>query len=85
MMDRDIAMKTADCRHTVHYYGALFRDGDVMILMEVMDISLDKFYLRAFANNRPIPEKILGKIAYSVHKITITPSPQLLMLAHITS
>jgi len=59
-------MKTADCRHTVHYYGALFRDGDVMILMEVMDISLDKFYLRAFANNRPIPEKILGKIAYSV-------------------
>jgi hypothetical protein len=28
--------------------------------------SLDKFYARAFANNRPIPEDVLGKIAFSV-------------------
>jgi hypothetical protein len=30
--------------------------------------SLDKFYARAFANNRPIPEDVLGKIAFSVNR-----------------
>ena len=40
--------------------------GDVMICMEVMDISLDKFYARAFNRNKPIPEDVLGKVAYSV-------------------
>ena len=37
-----------------------------MICMEVMDISLDKFYARAFNRNKPIPEDVLGKVAYSV-------------------
>merc|ERR1719419_928668 len=72
LMDLDISMRSSDCPFTVHFYGAMFRDGDVMICMEVMDISLDKFYMRAFArqgippDQRPIPEAILGKIAYSV-------------------
>ena len=65
-MDLDVSMRTSDCKYTVHFFGAMFRDGDVMICMEVMDISLDKFYMRAFANERPIPENVLGKIAYSV-------------------
>ena len=59
-------MRSSDCPYTVHFYGAMFREGDVMICMEVMDTSLDKFYARAFANNRPIPEDVLGKIAVSV-------------------
>ena len=49
-----------------------------MICMEVMDISLDKFYMRAFASHKrapqnqlAIPESILGKIAYSVRRIFI--------------
>merc|ERR1719384_1733133 len=55
-----------ECPYTVHYFGAMFREGDVMICMEVMDISLDKFYARAFNINKPIPEDVLGKVAYSV-------------------
>ena len=34
--------------------------------MEVMDMSLDKFYARAYAHNRSIPEDILGKITFAV-------------------
>ena len=66
LMDLDISMRTSACPYTVHFYGAMFREGDVMICMEVMDISLDKFYARAFNNNKPIPENVLGKVAYSV-------------------
>ena len=67
-MDLDISMRTSDCPYTVHFYGAMFREGDVMICMEVMDMSLDKFYARAFNINRPIPENVLGKVAFSVNK-----------------
>ena len=65
-MDLDISMRSMECPYTVHYFGAMFREGDVMICMEVMDISLDKFYARAFNINKPIPEDVLGKVAYSV-------------------
>jgi len=34
--------------------------------MEVMDMSLDKFYKMLYENNRTIPEDILGKIAVAV-------------------
>ena len=66
LMDLDISMRSMECPYTVHYFGAMFREGDVMICMEVMDISLDKFYARAFNINKPIPEDVLGKVAYSV-------------------
>ncbi len=59
-------MRTSECPYTVHFYGAMFREGDVMICMEVMDLSLDKFYARAFNINKPIPEIVLGKVAFSV-------------------
>ena len=65
-MDLDISMRTSDCPYTVHFYGAMFREGDVMICMEVMDISLDKFYARAFNKNKSIPEDVLGKVAFAV-------------------
>lgn len=65
-MDLDISLRTADCPYTVHFYGAMFREGDVMICMEVMDVSLDKFYARAFNINKLIPENVLGKVACSV-------------------
>ena len=67
-MDLDISLRTADCPYTVHFYGAMFREGDVMICMEVMDVSLDKFYARAFKINKPIPENVLGKVACSVSR-----------------
>jgi len=34
--------------------------------MEVMDMSLDKFYKMLYENKRTIPEDILGKIAVAV-------------------
>ncbi|GLV39415.1 licorne [Carabus blaptoides fortunei] len=66
LMDLDISMRSSDCPYTVQFYGALFREGDVWICMEVMDTSLDKFYAKVYRNNRVIPEPILGKIALAV-------------------
>lgn len=65
-MDLDVSMRTSDCPFTVHFYGAMFREGDVWICMEVMDTSLDKFYAKVYKNNRNIPEDILGKIGLAV-------------------
>lgn len=66
LMDLDIAMRSSDCEFTVHFYGAMFREGDVWICMEVMDTSVDKFYAKVFGNGREMPECVLGKIAFSV-------------------
>lgn len=65
-MDLDISMRSSDCQYTVQFYGALFREGDVWICMEVMDTSLDKFYHKVYSYSRVIPEDILGKIAFAV-------------------
>lgn len=65
LMDLDVNMK-ANCPHTVKFYGALFREGDVWICMEVMDTSLDKFYKEVYAREQSIPEDVLGKMAYCV-------------------
>lgn len=66
LMDLDVSMRASACPYTVHFYGALFREGDVWICMEVMDMSLDKFYAKVYKNKRTIPENILGKIVFSV-------------------
>ena len=66
MMDLDISLRSSDCPYTVHFYGAMFREGDVWICMEVMDTSVDKFYQKVFKSNRDMPEWVLGKIAFSV-------------------
>ncbi|CAB3399828.1 unnamed protein product [Caenorhabditis bovis] len=50
----------------VRFYGAMFREGDVWICMEVMDTSLDKFYRKAYKNGLKIPEPFIGKMALSV-------------------
>lgn len=66
LMDLDISMRSSDCPYTVQFYGALFREGDVWICMEVMDTSLDKFYSKVYKNGRQIGEDILGHIAFAV-------------------
>ncbi|XP_018619787.1 dual specificity mitogen-activated protein kinase kinase 6-like isoform X1 [Scleropages formosus] len=68
LMDLDISMRTVDCPYTVTFYGALFREGDVWICMELMDTSLDKFYRKVIKKGKKIPEDILGKIAVSIVK-----------------
>ncbi|CAL1686515.1 unnamed protein product [Lasius platythorax] len=66
LMDLDISMRSSACSYTVQFYGALFREGDVWICMEVMDMSLDKFYTKVYKHGRAIPEDILGKVAFAV-------------------
>ena len=66
LMDLDISMRASECPYTVQFYGALFREGDVWICMEVMDVSLDKFYQKVYEMKSRIPEDILGKIAHAV-------------------
>nr|AAH44129.1 Mitogen-activated protein kinase kinase 6 [Danio rerio]AAI65822.1 Map2k6 protein [Danio rerio]BAB11809.1 MKK3 [Danio rerio] len=68
LMDLDISMRTVDCFYTVTFYGALFREGDVWICMELMDTSLDKFYKQVHEKGKTIPEDILGKITVSIVK-----------------
>lgn len=66
LMDLDISMRSSDCPYTVQFYGALFREGDVWICMEVMDTSLDKFYAKVYKNARKIPEYVLGQVSLAV-------------------
>ncbi|TDG41642.1 hypothetical protein AWZ03_011940 [Drosophila navojoa] len=66
IMDLDISMRSSDCPYTVHFYGAMYREGDVWICMEVMNTSLDKFYPKVFKNQLTMEETVLGKIAMSV-------------------
>uniref|UniRef100_UPI0037E8B81B dual specificity mitogen-activated protein kinase kinase 6-like n=1 Tax=Semicossyphus pulcher TaxID=241346 RepID=UPI0037E8B81B len=68
LMDLDISMRTVDCFFTVTFYGALFREGDVWICMELMDTSLDKFYKQVIEKGKTIPEDILGKITVAIVK-----------------
>ncbi|XP_076458081.1 dual specificity mitogen-activated protein kinase kinase 6-like [Babylonia areolata] len=66
LMDLDINMRSGSCPHTVKFYGSLFREGDVMIIMEVMEASLDHLKKKLKASGEFIPENILAKIALSV-------------------
>ncbi|XP_064819350.1 dual specificity mitogen-activated protein kinase kinase 6-like [Oncorhynchus masou masou] len=68
LMDLDISMRTVDCFFTVTFYGALFREGDVWICMELMDTSLDKLYKQVMDKGMTIPEDILGKITVAIVK-----------------
>ncbi|XP_077980758.1 dual specificity mitogen-activated protein kinase kinase 6-like [Glandiceps talaboti] len=68
VMDMDVAMRSSDCEFTVTFYGAMFQEGDVWICMEVLDMSLDKFYRKVYEKNETIPEEILGYMAYSIVK-----------------
>lgn len=68
LMDLDVSMRSGSCPYTVQFYGALFREGDVWICMEVMDTSLDKFYKKIYEDGQSIPETVLAIIAFSVVK-----------------
>ncbi|XP_014246708.1 dual specificity mitogen-activated protein kinase kinase 4-like isoform X2 [Cimex lectularius] len=64
LMDLEVVMKSNDCPYIVQFYGALFKEGDCWICMELMDTSLDKFYKYIYDHlQKRIPELILGKIS----------------------
>lgn len=68
LTDLDVSMRSKPCLYAVHFYGAMFREGDIWICMEIMDTSLDKFYKRIYGNKQVIPEAFLSKMADSVLK-----------------
>ncbi|XP_023290872.2 dual specificity mitogen-activated protein kinase kinase 4 [Lucilia cuprina] len=71
LMDLEVVMKSNDCNFIVQFYGALFKEGDCWICMELMDTSLDKFYKYIFEHKKQrIPESILAKITVAtVHAL----------------
>ncbi|XP_046745391.1 dual specificity mitogen-activated protein kinase kinase 4-like isoform X3 [Diprion similis] len=69
LMDLEVVMKSNECPCIVQFYGALFKEGDCWICMELMDTSLDKFYKFIYERlNERIPESILGKITVATVK-----------------
>uniref|UniRef100_A0A4W3HL62 mitogen-activated protein kinase kinase n=1 Tax=Callorhinchus milii TaxID=7868 RepID=A0A4W3HL62_CALMI len=69
LMDLDVVMRSSDCPYIVQFYGALFREGDCWICMELMSTSFDKFYKYVYgALDDVIPEEILGKITLATVK-----------------
>jgi mitogen-activated protein kinase kinase 4 len=69
LMDLDVVMRSSDCPYIVQFFGALFKEGDCWICMELMSMSLDKFYKYAHkALQQMIPEAILGKITVATVK-----------------
>ncbi|XP_020632934.1 dual specificity mitogen-activated protein kinase kinase 6-like [Orbicella faveolata] len=67
LMDLDVSMRVTDCPYTVHFYGALFREGDVWICMELMKASLDKLYRKVYGTSgRRVPEEVLREIAIAM-------------------
>lgn len=69
LMDLDVVMRSNECIYIVQFYGALFKEGDCWICMELMDISLDKFYKFVYhEQHSSIPEDIIGKITVATVK-----------------
>ncbi|XP_039595090.1 dual specificity mitogen-activated protein kinase kinase 4 isoform X1 [Polypterus senegalus] len=69
LMDLDVVMRSSDCPYIVQFYGALFREGDCWICMELMSTSFDKFYKYVYGVlDDVIPEEILGKITLATVK-----------------
>ncbi|CAD0199341.1 unnamed protein product [Chrysodeixis includens] len=69
LMDLEVVMKSNECVYIVQFYGALFKEGDCWICMELMDTSLDKFYKFICERMQTrIPENILAKITLATVK-----------------
>ncbi len=69
LMDLDVVMRSNDCPYIVLFFGAIFKEGDCWICMEVMDTSTDKFYKFIYEQLREsIPEKVIGKITVATVK-----------------
>jgi len=63
----DIVMRENNCPHIVQFYGALFKEGDCWICMELMNTSLDYFYKFVYHKlDQFIPESVLSYITLSV-------------------
>lgn len=65
IMDLDVVLKSHDCPYIVQCIGTFITPSEVWICMELMSTCLDKLLKKT---RRPIPEKILGKMAVAIVK-----------------
>ena len=78
MMDLNVS-RTLHCPYTITFYGALFREGDVWICMELMDKSLSQLYKLVYDQLKlRIPEPVLGKMIEAVSAACIDKVPPVL-------
>ncbi|XP_052789585.1 dual specificity mitogen-activated protein kinase kinase 7-like isoform X2 [Mya arenaria] len=63
IMDLDVVLKSHDCPYIVQCIGTFITQSEVWICMELMSTCLDKLLKKT---KRPIPEKILGKMAVAM-------------------
>lgn len=66
MREIGVCIQSQRCQYIVTFYGALFIEGSVWICMEVMDVSLAKFYPRVFNSGQLMPHEFLGVVSVSV-------------------
>jgi len=66
LIELNASMKSGQCPYMVRFYGAMFREGDVWICMEVMDTSIDKFYRMCVDQGQSIPEPVLSRLSFCV-------------------
>ena len=62
MRDLEVCKNASDCKYTVTFYGGLFREDEVWICMEVMDMSLYDYYRDAHKFQLGMTEIVLGEI-----------------------
>lgn len=67
LQDKEVAKKSKNCRYTVDFYDCLYYNSSIWILMEVMDTSLDKFYMANIGSTNPqaITENFLKRLIES--------------------
>lgn len=68
----NVVRSSSTCPFLVRFFGALFWEGDCWICMELMDVSLDKFYKFVFRVLRDrLPDFFLANIASSVRSTLV--------------
>lgn len=69
LMDLNVVKESSDCEYIIKFYGALFKEGDCWICMELMDASLEKVCKFVYDTiSERIPEHILGKVTVATVK-----------------
>uniref|UniRef100_A0AC35F8V6 Protein kinase domain-containing protein n=1 Tax=Panagrolaimus sp. PS1159 TaxID=55785 RepID=A0AC35F8V6_9BILA len=56
----------ATCKEVVSFYGVTFKEGDCMICMELMDISLERMYKTVRRMGSKFSEDVLGIVGVTV-------------------
>ena len=71
LMDLDVVMRSNDCPYIVLFFGAIFKEGDCWICMQLMSTSTDKFYKFIYDNlKESIPEKVREPRAIDMGRIS---------------